>query len=117
MVFASGIGDGGDGCCVLLVLAGLAVVGWAAIRGAAEGSIGAVIFSFVIAGLVGTVVIREAVRHELRDTDDSRGVHAMLWGFVWWWAVSLCVPVGAAAVLLFRRRKPDAAPDGPKPET
>jgi hypothetical protein len=65
------------------------------------------VLSFLLAGFVGAVVVPEAVTHELRDTDDSRGVHAMLWQFVWWWAASLCAPVGAAAALLLFGRNPD----------
>ena len=106
-LFGTGMAEAADGCCYLFVFGALLAVGVAAIVGGARGSTSAVVLSFLLAGFVGVVVVPEAVTHELRDTDDSRGVHAMLWQFVWWWAASLCAPVGAAAALLLSGRNPD----------
>ncbi|VTR99150.1 unnamed protein product [Gemmata massiliana] len=46
-------------------------------------------------------MIPGALTHELRDNDDSRGVHGMLWGFVWVWAFSLVPPLVSTVILIF----------------
>ena len=110
MLFGSGMGGEADGCCYLLMFAALLAVGIAAIVGGSRRSVSAVVLSFLLAGFVGAVVVREAVTHELRNTDDSRGVHAMLWQFVWLWAASLCAPLAAVGALLIRGRESGSEP-------
>jgi len=114
MLFGSpGFGEAMDGCCDLIVLAALSVICGAALAGGSRRSVSTVAFAFLLAGIVGAVVVREAFSHELRDTDDSRGVHATVWQYVWWWAASLCAPITAAVVLLFRSRRFRSEPSNP----
>jgi hypothetical protein len=103
---ATGV-DAADGCCCFPVFGGLWGTLVAAIVGAKRGSWRPVMLSFALAALVGVMVVPPAVKHELHDTDDSRGVHAMLWQFVWWWAASLCAPLGGVIALVLRERVPD----------
>ncbi|MBA4065822.1 MAG: hypothetical protein C0501_19305 [Isosphaera sp.] len=113
-LFGSGIGWEGD-CCLLFVVAGgcLAVVAFAAVG--ARGSARAAVLSFLLAALLGAAVVPEALTHRLRDTDDSRAVHTMLWEFVWWWAVAACAPVAATVALQFRGRRPGPEPGAGPP--
>ncbi len=99
---SAGGGEVADGCAVILVFGALSTLVVVAVVGATRRSPSLVVLSFLLAVFVGVLVVPEAVRHELRDTDDSRRVDAMLWQFVWWWTASLCAPVGATVVLFVR---------------
>jgi uncharacterized membrane protein YeaQ/YmgE (transglycosylase-associated protein family) len=115
-LFGTAMGmDAADGCCCFPMFGYIGATVALAIVAVARRSAGAVAISLLLASLVGAVVVSGAVNHELQDSDDSRGVHAMLWEFVWWWVASLFAPLVAAA-LLFRTRKPGPVqPLAPRP--
>lgn len=99
-LFGTGIGEAADAFCCVPVLGGIGATAATAIAGVMRRSAGFVAVSFLLAALAGAVVVTSAATHELRDTDDSRGVHAMGWQFVEWWAYSLCAPFCAAVALV-----------------
>lgn len=105
LVFATaGGGDAGDGFCCLSMFGYIGIMIALCLR----QTIGAICVSVLLAVLVGSTVVPEAVNHQLSGSEDSREVDAMLWQLVRWWIASLCVPLLAAVSLLFRSPNPDS---------
>jgi hypothetical protein len=109
-----GFGEALDCFCCFPVLGGIGAILYTAIVGAMLRSVWDVVLSFGLAMFVGLLIVPPAITHELRDTSDSHGVHAMLWQLVWLWAASLCAPL-AAVVSLFRGRRSGSKPSDDMP--